>query len=163
EAAQARTQQTQDFLDKQALQMRPETQDVATALAKRNAFAEYMKSRGLHMGQIEAEASPAAAEKARITAEAPYRAQESDVGIRALDSASQRRIAEVGAAYAAKPLSMAEQRNLQGIHDQAQLATQVLPLVRKLADAQDQFNNTIYGKIPTMLTGVPGIAGLAQS
>jgi hypothetical protein len=77
-AEQARTKATTDTLDAAARVMRPEVGDAAETVARRNAFADYMKSRGMKMGEYEAAASPAA----QAAAEVPLHAQASDVGER---------------------------------------------------------------------------------
>lgn len=77
-AAQARVQGVQTALDDAATTARPELTDAANAVATRNAFGTYMKSKGMKMGEYEAAASPAA----QAAAEVPLHAQASDVGER---------------------------------------------------------------------------------
>ncbi len=60
DAEQARTKNVQDALDTAATTQRTEIGDAARTDAQRNAFATYMKERGLKMGDYEAASSPAA-------------------------------------------------------------------------------------------------------
>jgi hypothetical protein len=87
EREQARVRGVQDALDEAATTQRPELTDAANAVASRNAFATYMKSKGLKMGEYEAAASPAALEAAKV----PLYAQTSDVGQRAAADALERK------------------------------------------------------------------------
>lgn len=77
-AEQARTKGIQTTLDAAATAVRPEVDDAARAVATRNAFGEYLKSKGMKMGEFEAASSPAAL----AAAETPLHAQASDVGER---------------------------------------------------------------------------------
>jgi hypothetical protein len=58
-AEQARVGGIQKALDTAATIQRPEIGDAAKTVAARNAFAEYMKSKGMKMGEFEAAGSPA--------------------------------------------------------------------------------------------------------
>jgi hypothetical protein len=60
EAAQARVGNIQHTLDDAATTMRPEVDAAARTLAERNAFADYMKAKGLKTGELAAAASPEA-------------------------------------------------------------------------------------------------------
>lgn len=74
DAETARVGGIQKALDAAALTERPEIGDAAATVAKRNAFAEYMKSRGMKMGEYEAASSPAAQSAAMV----PINANASD-------------------------------------------------------------------------------------
>lgn len=65
-AEQARVGGVQKALDQAATIQRPEIGDASETVAKRNAFAEYMKEKGLKMGGYEAAASPAAQAAAMV-------------------------------------------------------------------------------------------------
>jgi hypothetical protein len=75
DAETARVGGVQKALDAAALTQRPEIGDAADTVAKRNAFAEFLKSRGIKMGEYEAASSPAAQAAAMV----PITAQASDV------------------------------------------------------------------------------------
>ncbi len=73
-------------LDDAALTQRPEIGDAADTVAKRNAFATYMKERGLKMGDYEAAGSPAAQAAAMV----PITANASDTAEGIKDKALRR-------------------------------------------------------------------------
>lgn len=56
----------QDTLDSAATTMRPEVADAAETVAKRNAFADFLKTRGHAMGEFEAAGSPEALRAAQV-------------------------------------------------------------------------------------------------
>lgn len=70
----ARVGGIQKALDTAATIQRPEIGDAAETVATRNAFAEYMKNKGLKMGELEAAGSPAGMAAAMV----PINAQVSD-------------------------------------------------------------------------------------
>jgi hypothetical protein len=74
DAETARVGGIQKALDAAALTERPEIGDAAKTVAERNAFAEYMKSKGMKMGEFEAASSPAAQAAAMV----PINANASD-------------------------------------------------------------------------------------
>src|SRR3954467_6761193 len=78
-AEQARTKGIQTTLDAAATTMRPEVDDAARAVATRNAFGDFLKSKGIRMGVHEADASPAALEAATV----PFKAASSPAAIEA--------------------------------------------------------------------------------
>lgn len=90
DAEQQRVRGVQDALDEAATTRRPELTDASNAVAERNAFGAFLKSKGIRMGAHEADASPAALEAAKV----PLYAQTSDVGRRAAQDALERKGAE---------------------------------------------------------------------
>jgi len=142
-AAQARVQKTQDALDAAALTMRPEIGEQAQELAKRNAFAEYLKSKGMRTGELEAVGSPAGI----AAAETPYYAQMSDVGQQALDAANRREIqraeAMKGALFgnlgAGTPTAPAQKLTPQEqmLVDQSKTAEQLIPELLSLYETDN--------------------------
>lgn len=154
DAEQKRIAGITDTLDSAAMLQRPEMQDASETSARRNAFAQFL----LGKSKYQAEGSPEAQ--------------------RVLDAASQRKVAENDASAggklaaaltlkaatdAGRPLPAAEENQVKALHQQSALAEDVLPVVRKLADAQDEFNQSTYGKLAGWMTQIPGIAGAAQS
>jgi len=74
DAETARVGGVQHALDTAAQIQRPEIGDAAKTIATRNAFADYMKSKGMKMGEYEAASSPAAQAAAMV----PINANASD-------------------------------------------------------------------------------------
>jgi hypothetical protein len=74
DAETARVGGVQHALDAAAQVQRPEIGDAAKTIATRNAFADYMKSKGMKMGEYEAASSPAAQAAAMV----PINANASD-------------------------------------------------------------------------------------
>lgn len=66
DAETGRIQKINDTLSAAAMTQRPEIGDAAETVAKRNAFADYMKSRGMKMGEYDAASSPAAQAAAMV-------------------------------------------------------------------------------------------------
>ena len=62
----ARINGIQNTLDNAATTMRPEVADAATTVAKRNAFADFLKTRGHAMGELDAAGSPEALRAAQV-------------------------------------------------------------------------------------------------
>ena len=142
DAERARVAGMQDVIDKAALTSRSEVGDAAKAVATRNAFADYMKSKGMKMGEYEAASSPAAVEAAKTK----YYADTSDVGQHALDAANARDIqrseAMKGALFgdlgqgtptAPQPKLTAQE---QALMDSAATTEQLAPEMLKLLEAE---------------------------
>jgi hypothetical protein len=88
-AAQARTGKIQSALDDAATFIRPEIGDAAKTAAERNYFAEFMKNKGLKMGEYAAAGSPEAYAAGMTPVRVAGSAESQDV----LDAAGRRAVA----------------------------------------------------------------------
>lgn len=78
----ARVRGVQSVLDSAATTMRPEVGDAAETVAKRNAFADFLKTRSHAMGEFEAAGSPEAVRAAEV----PFQAKAGQFAQQAADA-----------------------------------------------------------------------------
>ena len=128
DAETARVGGIQNALDAAATVQRPEIGDAAATVAKRNAFAEFMKSRGVKMGEYEAASSP----EAYAAAMTPIRAAGSAESQAVLDAAG-RRLVDVAATKNTKPVkyTAAEQQLLDSANTVQELGPKLLALLEE--------------------------------
>src|SRR5882672_2679830 len=128
DAEQARVGGIQNALDAAATVQRPEIGDAAATVAKRNAFAEFMKTRRVKMGEYEAAKSP----EAYAAAMTPIRAAGSAESQAVLDAAG-RRLVDVAATKNTKPVkyTAAEQQLLDSANTVQELGPKLLALLEE--------------------------------
>jgi hypothetical protein len=125
----ARVGGIQHALDAAATVQRPEIGDAAKTVATRNAFADYMKSKGMKMGELEAEGSPAGLAAAMTPIRAVGSGESQDV----LDAGMRRTIAVEHAKNVSKPTkySAAEQALLDSGNTVQDLGPELLNLLEQ--------------------------------
>jgi hypothetical protein len=124
----ARVARTQAALDQAATTVRPELTDAAEAVANRNYFAEFMKNKGLKMGEYAAAASP----EAYAAAMTPIRAAASAENQAVLDAAG-RRLVDVAATKNTKgtKYTAPEQQLLDSANTVQELGPKLLALLQE--------------------------------